>query len=147
MTKQLQLPIARALVSVDSVKAILDQSEDHVLRLVESGRIRFAFDFACDARHRRLLRILALSVSDYLTGRDTQPPDLAAAVRYVMPGSSAELTCAWLMRKWNVSAAHIHQLLNKRQIEEVTVENRKMTNDRILLRASAAKFLTLRRIG
>ena len=147
MPAHLQLPIARALVSVDAAKAILDISEDHVLQWIESGRIRYAFDLACNAHHRRTLRILTLSIYDYITGRDTQPPDLAGAVRYVMPGSSPELTCGWLSRKWNVSASLIHELLNKRRIEEVKIENRGKTNDRMLLRSSAVKFLILRRIA
>ena len=141
----MHIELKRALVSVDTVKAILDRSEDFVLALIEAGKLRFAFNLSRRDCHRRLLRILSLSVHDYVTGRDSQPGNVGDAVRYALPGSSPEITSAWLARHLNTSHSHVHGLLREGSLHEVKVGARLKTHDRIIHRPSAINWLTQRR--
>lgn len=60
------LPIQRSLVSIETAKAALNKSEDAILGLIESGKLRFAFDLGQTGSHRRLVRIFTLSICDYV---------------------------------------------------------------------------------
>jgi len=133
------------MLGLETVKAVTGHGEDACLALIESGRIRYAFDLATPNRHRRLVRVFALSLVDFVQNTDTQPPTLDGVVRFILPGSSPELHASWLARKLNVSHTHVHHLLHARCITEVKDPERRKTNDRIANRASAMKFLTSRR--
>ncbi len=134
-----------ALVSVETCRAMLGQSEDVIVALVEEGKLRFAFNLAVNSRSRRLLRVLSLSLLDQAGGTDTQPAALEAAIRYILPGSSPELHASWLARKLNVSPTHVYRMIDTRCIQDASPRTRKVTGDRSTTRASVVQFLKDRR--
>ena len=134
-----------ALVSVETCRAMLGQSEDVIVALVENGKLRFAFNLSVNSRSRRLLRILSLSLLDHAARTDTQPPTVDGAVRYIMPGSSPELHASWLARHLNVSPTHIYNMLDGGCIQDVSPRSRKATGERTVSRASVVEFLKTRR--
>lgn len=147
LTPMPQIAFKAALVSIETCRAMLGQSEDVIVALVEEGKLRFAFNLAVNCRRRRLLRVLSLSLLDHAGGTDTQPAALEAAIRYILPGSSPELHASWLARKLNVSPSTIYNMLDAQCIQDVSPRNRKVTGERLSTRASVVQFLTERRVA
>jgi hypothetical protein len=135
----------RPLVSIETAKAVLDSSEDDVLALCESGKIRYAFDFKRANSHRRTVRILSLSLIDCANLTETQPPDIGGVIRYVLPGSSEVISLAKLGRQFNCSGSHLAALLQDSCFVEIAKAERAPKESRAVTRTSAAKFLESRR--
>jgi len=133
------------VVSLDTCRSVLGRGEDACLELIEAGRLRYAFNLATPGTHRRLVRVLSLSLIDCALGTDSQPPTLEGAIRYILPGSSPILTAAWMARHFNVGGSHIGSLLNVGELAETSPWDRSPNKDRLLSRSSAVKFLENRR--
>jgi len=141
----MNLTFKTPVVSLDTCRSVLGRGEDACIELIETGRLRFAFNLATPGTHRRLVRVLSLSLIDCALGTDSQPPSLEGAIRYILPGSSPELTAAWLSRAWNVGGTHICSLLNAGELKGTSPENRLHRQLRLLSRSSAVRFLENRR--
>jgi len=145
-TDILQLPLRRALVSVETAKAALDKSEDQILALVEDGSLRFAWNFSSRNSRRRLVRIFALSLADLANATNHQPMELADAIKYLLPGSEPALHASRLASSWSIGGTHLADLILERSLEKVR-PGRHATDSPLISRASAVKFLTLRRLS
>ena len=138
------LPIQRALVAIETAKAVLNVGEDRVLELIETGRLRFAFDFAQTGSHRRLIRILTLSIYDFVNRLDTQPAKIEDCIKYILPMPLPTVTGARLSEILNISSSHVSGLCDGGEIKEVPARKTK-TSSRTICRASVIQFLKDRR--
>ncbi len=139
------LPIRRALVSVETAKAVLNKGEDAVLELIETGKLRFAFDLGKAGSHRRCLRIFALSLFDYVNRQDTQPAKVEDVIRYIMPLVTPTVAGARLADILNISSSHVTGLCEGGELREVPDRKRTKTSSRTICRASVIQFLKDRR--
>lgn len=138
------LPVRRALVSVETAKAVLNTSEDSVLGLIDAGKIRFAFDVARRGARRRTIRIFALSLFDLVNRQSTQPSQLEDCLKYILPMTAPVVTSSRLTETLNVGATHVAALVKAREIRELP-GRRTCTGVRSLCRASAIQWLKNRR--
>ena len=146
MIATLQLPCRRPLVSIEMARTALDKSEDEVLALIQCGALRFAFNLAAPKSRRALVRILSLSLLDAVNATSSQPSSLGDALRYIMPGSSETVRASTLARATNTSSTHIGGLIQQRCLQKVR-PGTFAKDSPLISRASAVKFLTLRRIS
>ncbi len=103
--------LALPLVTVETVRAVLDMDEDQVLALIGQRRLR-AFDLRTPGARRSCMRVFAPSISAYQRGRQGQSRlmdeiDWVIGSRLKPVASAAELA-----RRCNVSATHLHNLLS-----------------------------------
>lgn len=138
-------PIQRALVSVETARAVFNRSEDYVLALIESGKLRFAFDVGCSDCHRRTIRIFALSVADFVNQQDTQPVSIDDCLKYILPMPTPHIVSARLAEVFNVGSTHINHLIRAGDLLEIPNRKRTRTAPRSIDRASVIQFLRNRR--
>lgn len=146
MPPTLQLQLRRPLVTVEMARTALDKGEDEILAMIESGKLKFAFNLAAPNSRRRLVRILSLSLLDAVNATSSQPSALGDAVRYIMPGSSETVRASTLARATNTSSTHIGGLIEQSCLQKVR-PGTFAKDSPLISRSSAVKFLTLRRIS
>lgn len=132
------------LVGIETCRFVLGVDEDAVLRLVKSGKLKFAFNIAVPDAHRKLVRVLSLSLIDLAFGTSTQPTAVADSIKYIIPSSDEEILCSVVVRAFNVSSTHIHGLVRGGCF--AVARPRRFANDSPgLSRASVVEFLQSRR--
>ena len=134
------------LLGIETCRAVIGRDEDFVMSLIESGGLKFAFNLACPGAKRRLPRVLSLSVLDYVNGTDSQPPDVDGVLRYVLPGTNEIVRASWLGHRFSCGSTHVNGLIAARCLVEIPDANRLPRSTRQVTRASAVKFLKLRRL-
>jgi sugar phosphate isomerase/epimerase len=119
VTAKKNLEFKRPLVSVWTVLAVSDlKSEDAVLEAIDDGRLLYAFDIARPNANRRLVRVLASSVVDFVEGR--KPPNNSEAqewqkvLRQIFPVTSPTIVAKEIAIAWNVSSTHIINLIEQK---------------------------------
>lgn len=140
------LEIKRPTVSLETVKAVLDRTEDHCLGLVQDGKLRFAWNVAAPNSHRSLVRVMTASLIDFVRGTDTQPNREEDALNYVLPSVFPSVRTSTLARALNVGSTHIHNLIDCGAMKEVAAPDRRITWTRAVTLESARRFLKERRM-
>jgi len=88
------LAIRRPLVSLDTAAAALSKSNDDVLKLIDAGKILWAWDFGTGQSVNRLVRVWAASVMDYQSHRrapvQSEASELRLIITHLFPGLSAQ---------------------------------------------------------
>jgi len=74
MFTPIMFQVSRPLLSLAAVAAIANVSTDALLKHLESGSIRYAFDVAAPKVSRRALRVLAASLAEHLGGQQVPAP-------------------------------------------------------------------------
>ena len=110
------IPNTRPLMTVSTAAAALDTTTAGVVELVDSGRIRFAWDLAIKGARSRCLRVLARCVADLQHDRNTLPEGEAAAwetvLRLILPHQRKRIPLRELAstfaasEKWALDVAH-----------------------------------------
>lgn len=139
------LPIQRALVSIETAKAVLNKGEDAVLQLIEAGKLRFAFDLGQTGSHRRTIRIFTLSLYDYVNRQDTQPAKVDDCIKYILPMPLPSVAGVRLAEILNISSSHVSGLVEGGELKEIPNRQRSCTSSRSICRASVIQFLKDRR--
>ena len=143
----IQLPVRRPLLPITAVMGILDQNEDQVLRLVEAGKLAWAFDLRSPKTNRACLRIVAQCVSDFLAGTATlgKNESFAAVVDYLFPYHTETVRLSRLTRVFNCSSEHLHCLLAQGCLRPVRPGRRGPKDSPEIQFASVVQFLKTRR--
>ena len=132
------------LVGIETCRSVLGCSEDDVLKLIESGKLKHCYNLAATDSTRALFRVLSLSLIDHAFGISSQPNAAVDAVRYVLPGSNPEIPCSVVARAFNSSSTHVHHLVKDGCL--VIARPRRYAKDSPgLARASVVDFLQSRR--
>ena len=102
-----------AMVEISVCRAALGRDEDFVMRLIESGGLKFAFNIAAPKTRRAEVRVLSLSLLDHINGTSSQPSKLDDAIRYATVADVfREVQSRTLSRNWSVSSSHITKLIS-----------------------------------
>jgi len=124
-----RLLFVRPMLGMESVKALLDVSEDDVLDLIAEGQLRWAWNLSASAGPRSFVRVWSRSVTCYLVpGSQPAEPDTLDEVIEQLLGSRISdlgarapdakrqtpeptLRATALQRVFNVSSGHVLNLL------------------------------------
>ena len=108
---------SKPLLPVRGVMSLVDKNEDQVLRLIEDGKLAWAFDVALDPKRgrNREIRVLPASVADYLRG---QPCTLQwdEVLRLLLPHDEPIIMSRDITRVLNISGTHTYHLVRRKLI-------------------------------
>lgn len=147
------LKFKRPLVSVWTVLSVCDlKSEDDVMVAIEEGRLLFAFNIASREAKSRLVRVLAASVCDFVSGR--QLPNLSEAdewrqvVNLIFPVPAPSIPAKEIALAWNISGTHILSLCDQKLLRVAKGSPRRtgLGGSPHVEYQSAVEFLKKRRI-
>jgi hypothetical protein len=137
------VPLKRPLVCVSTACAVLAcTNEDAVLALVDSGKLRWAFNIASRGS-RRVLRIFAGSLADYVAGRKLDE-DFNKVLATILPGHSERIRGANLARMLLCSREHVKHLLAGREFAGSVTQKAGPNSSPEITRVSILKFLRSR---
>lgn len=107
----------RPMIGMDSVKALLDVSEDDVLDLISDGQLRWAWNLSATTGPRSFVRVWSRSVTCYLVpgSQPAEPDTLDEVIDQLLAGGTPALPGTFratsLQRVFNVSSGHVLNLL------------------------------------
>ena len=109
--------LSKPLLPVRGVMSLFDKSEDQALRLIEDGKLAWAFDVALDPKRgrNREIRVLPASVADYLRSQPCalEWPDV---LRLLLPHDEPMILSKDITRVLNVSSTHTYHLARRKLI-------------------------------
>lgn len=139
------LQIRKPLVGIPTIRCLTNRTEDQIMHMIENGKLQFAWNVAADRARRQCVRVLTLSVADFILGTKSQPSEIADAIKYIFPSSSEVIRASTIARMLDTSPTHVTALVKQGHL--VKAGNRKHSKDTdMICRASTVKFMTLRRI-
>jgi hypothetical protein len=103
------MPIKRPMLSHTAVAAILDERQDKILQLFDSGRIAWVFNIARPRTGRRCARVATLALADYINGR-TEPRTFDEIAASILPGRSETILATNIAKAFCCSATLIEYL-------------------------------------
>lgn len=130
-----------ALLTLETARTLLTRDHDAILDLVDSGKLRWAFDIGITGKPPRCIRVWGYSISCFqrsVADEDNIETVLAA----VLLGRRARLRASELTHRLSCSHDHLSRLVEGRRISG-GVENHTLW----LNRDSLARFLKSRVIG
>jgi hypothetical protein len=107
------------MLSVNGVRSLIDCDEDTVLRLVEEGRIAWAFDVALDPMGKtKELRMLPAAVAAFMKGQTCSltPPQVLSLV---LPHDGPEMATKDIARTLNVGNTHVFSLVKRGELSPI----------------------------
>jgi hypothetical protein len=102
------------MLGIESVKALLDVSEDDVLDLIGDGQLRWAWNLSATSGPRSFVRVWSRSVTCYLVpgAQPPEPDTLDIVIEELLPdGPTGRVRAVELQRVFNVSSGHVLNLL------------------------------------
>lgn len=98
------------MVPIRGVIPVLDRDEDAILRLIEDGRLRWAFNIALKLGSAMELRVFPQCVGDVVSGRECglEFPDVAAALT---GGRADSMSAVEISAALNASGSHVYGLI------------------------------------
>jgi len=135
---------APRLVHLWTAAAWLEMDRDEALQLVESGRIEFAFDIGIG--ETREIRVLSLSIFDFISGKQRQ--EWGQIAKFIHPPERAILTPAQIQTVWSCKDEHVRNLLRAGLLSvQAGSQMRRGPNGAAkIIRTSALEFLKQRRL-
>ena len=141
--------LRRPLLSLDACAAIANKDNDELITAAESGRV-LAFNLQRSKSGRRLMRILASTLIDYLDGDSSAekvwpPLVVRAKVADLFPALSPTLDAITVARLFSCDSGHVTGLIRDKAIR---CERRSGVNSSARVsRESCVEFLTQRRMA
>ena len=143
----------RPLVSTWTAMSLIEvDAEEEIIKLIEDGRMRWAFNIATAGASKRLVRILGQSINEYLAGQEAPPinaaEDFARTMDLIFPSRHAMTRAVAVAHAWNTSRDHILNLCREGQLRvaEGSDWRRGPGGSPIVETASAIEFLKQRRV-
>ncbi len=138
-------------LTVAGVRAVLGADEDDVLKLIETRRLRWAFDLRGAGAKRAALRVFAPCVQEYQAREQGRPaPPCAATVDQVIDCVFSHkrpiLRATELKARWNASSTHLHNLIAAGLLAAVPGTGDCVNQTPMVTRASAIAFLKQRQL-
>lgn len=137
------------MTSIDGAKPLLGMNEDEIMALIDEGKIRWAWDLACQSRAARFVRILNRSLVCYEKPFLAQPETLAQVIELILPPVSkitGTVRGTELQRACNVSSTHVINLVEAKIICAKDWK-RGPNGSPLITRSSVVRLLTDRRIA
>jgi hypothetical protein len=108
---------SKPLIPIRGVVSLIDRSEDQVLRLIEDGKLAWAWDVALDPKRgrNRELRVLPAAVASYLRGQACSL-EWAEVLAMLLPHDGLEILSRDITRILNVSGTHTYHLARRKLI-------------------------------
>lgn len=123
---------------------VLDVGEDCVLRLIEEGKVRWAFNLALlPGRNKKLLLIFPPCLADYMAGRECETKFEQVAER-LTGGERQVLSAHSCYTALNVSLTHFYHLVRAGEIKAVSAWNSGPNGSARICARSFVKFLMRR---
>lgn len=126
---------------------LLDRDEDDILRAVETGALRWAWDIATAGAARRELRIWRGSLISLMERKAEPDQDEARVIDDFLPHRDVRTT--ELQRWFSCSSTHVHALLDlhiMRESAPATASSGPRSYS-LIERGSVVRFLTARRVA
>jgi len=145
------LPDRVRLLKLSWVKTTFDLSVDGARELVDTGKLRFAFDLSDKGAKRSEIRVWKGSTFQYAElGEEVlmfkeQAGELGRVIEQCLPPGDF-FPLAALMRPWDVEGTHLHDLCSAHELTLVPGQQLRAKQSPLVTRASAAGFLKRRRI-
>lgn len=143
--------IRRPLLDVPTCATITDRPTEEILRLIQSGQLRLAFDLARPGARRRELRVLGRCLAEFMQGTQPAGVETPASVRAeidgIFPALADNLKACTVLRLFNCSSDHVLDLARKGLITVARPGRRGANGDLLLQRASLVEFLVSRRVA
>jgi hypothetical protein len=131
--------------TVGAARTLLDLDEDDICRLIEDGRIAWAFNICASNKARRKeLRILPVALADYKAQRPCQIT-WAQVLRQALPSNAAEFPCVRVGHVLNCSNTQVIALVKARLLKVVRPWRRGARGAAMITRDSFIRFLQHRR--
>jgi hypothetical protein len=119
-----RLLFIRPMLGMESVKAILDVSEDDVLDLIADGQLRWAWNLRATG-DKAFVRVWARSVTCHLVpgSQPSEPESMDEVIGELLPLSpiaqrlSPPIRATELQRLFNVSSGHVLNLLSAGELK------------------------------
>lgn len=142
------LPSNRPLVPITSAIIILNREESEVLKMIDDGRINFAFDLAHPtADRRRKIHIHRESVEAAKQSSFRSADSLAALLQRTVPrGAAGNVSIKALSICFNLSETHVTNLAAAGCLRCVSEARTGPGGSALIERTSIIAFLTHRRI-
>lgn len=143
--------VRRPLLDVPTCATITDRPTEEILILIQSGRLRLAFDLARPGARRRELRVLGRCLAEYMQGTQPTVAETPASVRAeideIFPALADNLKACTVLRLLNCSSDHVLDLAKSGLITVARPGRRGAGGDLHLQRASLVEFLVSRRVA
>lgn len=144
--------LRRPMVSIWTVVSIIDRSEDHVLRMIDEGKLRFAFDLRQKKSGKQFVRVLSKSVCDFVNKVPAPPisdaEEFDQVVGILFPLSTPMIRATLIARAFNVCNQHVADLIGERSLRLAKLNGCKRAKNEspFVDKASAIQLLRERRI-
>jgi len=152
MHAPLNFSVRRPLLSLETSAALADLTTEAVMDLIRDGTLRFAFNVATPDAGRQCLRVLAVSLADYLNGTHNSkrlletPAQVRAAVAGIFPALAGDtLRIDTFCRLLSISLDHGARLAET-CVQRARHGRRGQNCGTLIVRASALEFLLKRRV-
>ena len=152
-----QITILSPLLPLPAVNAALRLSTEHVMTLIDDGKIGWAFDLACEGARNRFVLALAQSVADYQRGTRVVPADadFQLVLRLIFPmaptpraGVVGTIRACTVARQFGVKSDLIMRFVDSGLVKAVsgTPRHPGPNGSPALIFSSVSEFLRARRI-
>ena len=153
----LQLPVGRPLIHLQTVIDMTNGTSDSVLLLIEDGQLEFAWDISSQGCKRREIRVWRDSLLTYLASREKEGKGESEKGRFALspfhPGSLALFSHARetvktteLQRIFSASQTHVQDLIREGCLVALTQAKPGPGGFALVTRESVVSFLVRRRI-
>lgn len=146
------LPARQRLLRLSWIEQTFDLMEDAALALVETGRLRYAFDLSSAGARRAEVRVWRHSAESYarfgdrVLGADVVTAEIDAVIRDCLPPGDGPFLLSKLQRPWAVKSTHLHDLCVEGELRPVPGQLLGKTQSPLIDRLSAVQFLKRRRV-
>lgn len=127
--KAVLVPLRRGTVDLYAARAVLDRDEDDILRLIEEGKIEWAWSVARDGTRSRCIRILRESLVDFIEGRKRER-NLQEVALLLFKHNRPTIRLSEFFRALNCSSHHALALMRLGAFGEAGRKIAKITGQR-----------------
>ena len=139
------IPLRRYLLDVTTAAAVLDIDSKKVFKLLENGSIEWAFDIRSKHAGRTCHRIFALSLLDYVEGKQGSY-DFDAIFKLLLPGQAEHTVIRRVASALNCKPDFVGILLDDGSLKRVDKPRRQPKEAWQIWRRSVYDFLKSRRL-
>ena len=142
----IMVPLQPPLVGIETLRGILNTTEEGVMALIEDGHLRWAFNLARPCAARMLVRVWTQSIAAHLNPAFDQEDDVAGVIGRILPeGSRVTGTIAArdLRSAFNVASMHVNSLIDAGSLATApgSIRRRGRGGCSLVTRSSAFEFL------
>lgn len=146
------IKIKTPLVSVRFASTILGISEQGIMRLIQEGKLNWAWDFRRATARRSFIFVLAHSLRQYQDGNERSsgadycyPEDWNRVIKLILPHDKLVIKGSEIVQRFSISSQHMMNLVNDGSLKVLNAR-RLRTSTPLISRQSVVEFLKKRLI-